>query len=148
MSDRVSASISIGGMLPRSLQTEFIEIIQSEGLKTDWDGAEFTPEELIEDKPLDLMAYDVAWGRFDTLEQYCVDHGLAYRRSSAGFSGSFGPERIVFDGVNGPLNYDTNDDDMVVLLQATIEHLGSMEAIAAYVADAEITFPPLMFGDG
>jgi hypothetical protein len=148
MSDRVSASISIGGVLPRSLHSEFIEIIQSEGLKTDWDGAEFTSEELIGGQPLNLMAYDVAWGRFDTLEQYCVDHALAYRRSSCGYSGSFGPERIVFDGVNGPLNYDVNDDDMVVLLQATIEHLGSMEAIAAYIADAEIIVPPLMFGDG
>jgi hypothetical protein len=148
MSDRVSASISIGGILPRSLHHEFIDIIQSEGLRTDWDGPEFTPEDLIEGKPLDLMAYDVAWGMFDTLEQYCVDHSLAYRRSSDGFSGSFGAERIVFDGVNGPYNYDTNDDDMVVLLQATIDHLGSMEAIAAYIADAEVTVPPLLFSAG
>ena len=148
MSDRVSASISIGGVLPRSLHHEFIEIIQLEGLKTEWDGPEFTPEELVEGATLDLMAYNVAWGSFDALEQYCVDHGLAYRRSSCGFSGSFGPERIVFDGVNGPLNYDTNDDDMVVLLQATIEHLGSMEAIADYIADAQITVPPLTFKDG
>jgi hypothetical protein len=148
MSDRVSASISVGGILPRLLHPEFVQIIQSEGLKTDWDGLAFMREELIEGKPLDLMAYDVAWGRFDILEQYCVDHALAYRRSSGGFSGSFGPERIVFDGINGPLNYDTNDDDMVVLLEATIEHLGSMEAIAAYIADAEITVPPLLFSDG
>jgi hypothetical protein len=147
MSDRVSASISIGGNLPRSLHPEFIEIIQSEGLRTDWDGAEFTPEYLIEGKPLDLMAYDVAWGQFDMLEQYCVDHKLAYRRSSGGFSDSFGPERIVFDGVKGPLNYDTNDDDMVVLLEATIKYLGSMEAIAAYIADADIIVPPLLFSD-
>ena len=147
MSDRVSASISIGGNLPLSLHDQFVEAICYEGLSTEWDGPEFTADQIEHDRPLHLMAYDVAWGRFDELEQFCVDHGLAYQRDSCGFSGSFGAERIVFDGINGPLNYDTDDQNAVVLTRETIMQLGSMEAIAAYFADAEIVIPPLTFTD-
>ena len=147
MSDRVSASISIGGNLPPQLRDQFVEAICYEGLSTDWDGPEFSADQIEQGKPLHLMAYDVAWGRFDELEQFCVNHGLAYQRDSCGFAGSFGAERIVFDGINGPLNYDTDDHNVMVLTHDTIIQLGSMKAIAAYFADAEIIIPPLVFAD-
>ena len=147
MSDRVSASISIGGNLPLSLHDQFVEAVRNEGLSTEWGGPEFTADQIEHDRPLHLMAYDVAWGRFDELEQFCVNHGVTYQRDSCGFSGSFGAERIVFDGTNGPLNYDSDDQNAVVLTRETIMQLGSMEAIAAYFADAEIIIPPLVFAD-
>ena len=147
MSDRVSASISIGGVLPAALSGELIVLIQLEGLSTDWDGPKFTADQIEHGKPLDLMAYDVAWGIFDELEQFCVNHGLAYQRNSGACSGSFGAERVVFDGKNGPFNYDTNDDNVVLVSRETITHLGSMAAIAAYFASADITVPPLEFAN-
>ena len=147
MSDRVSASISIGGVLPASLRDELIALIQLEGLSTDWDGASFTADQIEPDKPLDLMAYDVPWGIFNALEQFCVQHCLAYQRNSGACPGSFGAERIVFDGKHGPVGYDTNDDNVVMISRETITHLGSMEAIAAYFASADITVPPLEFPD-
>ena len=147
MSDRVSASITIGGVVPAAHREELFAIIELEGLCLDWEGTAFTADRIEHRKPLDLMAYEVPWGRFERLEQFCVNHGLAYQRNSGACPGSFGAERIVFDGRQGPFNYDTNDDDVVMVSQETITHLGSLEAITAYFADAEILVPPLEFAD-
>ena len=129
------------------MRQELIAIIAFEGLCTDWEGTDFTPDRIEHGKPLDLMAYEVPWGRFERLEQFCVNHGLAYQRNSGACPGSFGAERIVFDGSNGPFNFDTNDDDVVMVSQETIVRLGSLDAITAYFADAEILVPPLEFAD-
>ena len=114
MSDRVSASISIGGVPLATLREELFAIIQREGLCIDWDGTGFAASRIEHGKPLDLMAYEVRWGRFEHLEQFCVNHGLAYQRHSSACPGSFGAERIVFDGRQGPFNFDTNDDDVEI----------------------------------
>ena len=143
MSDRVTASISIGGVVPAAQREELIAIIELEGLCLDWEGTDFAPDRIEHGKPLDLMAYEVPWGRFEQLEQFCVNHGLAYQRNSGACPGSFGAERIVFDGSNGPFNYDTNDDDVVMVTQETITRLGSLRAIRAYFKQAEIVIPPL-----
>ena len=143
MSDRVSASITIGGVVPATLRQELIAIIELEGLCMDWEGTDFTPDRIEHRKPLDLMAYEVPWGRFERLEQFCVNPGLAYQRHSGACPGSFGAERIVFDGSNGPFNYDTDDHDVVMVSQETITHLGSLRAIRAYFKQAEIVIPPL-----
>ena len=129
------------------MREELFAIIELEGLCTDWEGTDFTADLIEHGKPLDLMAYEVPWGSFERLEQFCVNHGLAYQRNSGACPGCFGAERIVFDGSNGPFNFDTNDDDVVMVSQATITRLGSLEAIAAYFADAEILVPPLEFAD-
>ena len=144
MSDRVSASISIGGKLPLTLREEFLALVEAEGLCMDSDETEFTTDRIEPGKPLDLMAHEVPWGRFDALEQFCVNHGLAYQRHSSACPGSFGAERTVFDGRQGPLHYDTNDDDVVMIAQETVAQLGSMEAITAYFAGAAIMIPPLV----
>ena len=144
MSDRVSASISIGGVVPAALRDELFAIIEFEGLCMDWEGTGFTPDGMEHGKPLDLMAHEVPWGIFEKLDQFCVNHSIAYRRNSGARSGSFAAERIVFDGSNGPFNYDTNDDDAVMLSFATIGQLGSMRAIRAYLKPAEIEIPPLL----
>ena len=144
MSDRVSASISIGGVVPAALHDELFAIIEFEGLCMDWEGTAFTPDQIEHGKPLDLMEHEVPWGIFERLEQFCVNHGLAYRRNSGACPGSFGAERIVFDGRQGPFNYDINDDDVVMLSAATIGQLGSMGAIRAYLKPAEIEIPPLL----
>ena len=86
-------------------------------------------------------------GRFEALEQYACDERIAYRRWSGGFPGSFGPEIIVFDGRGGPLNYDADEDERVVLHPETIERLGSMRAIRSYIAEAEINLPPFAVVD-
>ena len=142
MSDRVSASISIGGVLPAALSDELFALIQLEGLSTEWDGSDFAADQIEQGKPLDLMAYDVPWGIFNELEQFCVSHGLAYQRNSGACPGSFGAERIVFDGKTGPFNYDTNDDNVLIVSRETITNLGSLRAVRAYFKQADIAIPP------
>jgi hypothetical protein len=144
MADRVSASITIGGKVTMAQFAEIAIMIAYHDLRTQWDGEVFTPDQIVQSEPLALHAHETPWGMFDDLEQYCSDHGIAYIRWSGGCAGSFGPERIVHDGKTCPLNYDVDEDDHVVLHGHTIEQLGSMRAIRAYLKAAEITVPPLL----
>lgn len=82
MADRTSASITIGGTLPRSLLPDLATLVQAEGLSTEWDGEPFTLSMFREGVPLELMAHEVAWGRFEHLETWCVEHGLPFTRWS------------------------------------------------------------------
>ena len=147
MADRVSASITIGGKVTNAQFAELTSMIEYHDLRTEWDGEVFTPDQIVHGEPLALHAHETPWGMFDDLEQYCCDHNIAYIRWSGGCAGSFGAERIVYDGKNGPLNYDVDEDDSVVLHGHTIEQLGSMRAIRAYLKAAKITLPALVITD-
>src|SRR3546814_14072553 len=67
MADRVSASITIGGALPSALLPDFIALIEQQCLSTEWDGEAFTASDLTGNAALELMAPEVAWGRFEVL---------------------------------------------------------------------------------
>jgi hypothetical protein len=147
MSDRVCASIAIGGTISAKLFPELTAIIASYDLRTEWDGPPFDPSDLPQDDALRLFAEQVPWGIFDDLEQFCCDEGLAYQRWSGSCPGNFGAERIVYDGKNGPLNYAVDEDDNVILHAQTIDQLGSIRAIRKYLAKAEIIIPPFAVAD-
>ena len=104
----------------------------------DWDGEPFAPCQLPDGEPLRLYAHETPWGMFDELEQYCCDARISYLRWSGSCPGSFGAERIVYDGKNGPLNFSVDEDDHLVVHAQTIGQLGSMRAIRRYIAQAEI----------
>ncbi len=144
MSDRVSATIALGGTVTRDQWTALLELIANEDLRTEWDGPAFTAATPLESGALNLYAHKVPWGRFEALEQYACDEWIAYRRWSGGCPGSFGPEIIVFDGRGGPLNYDADEDERVAVYPETIEQLGSMRAIRAYLKPAAFMPPPLV----
>lgn len=141
MADRVSANITIGGSVSPEQLAALAVHIAAEDLRVEWGGEAFDPGRIEPDQPLRLFADEVAWGSFETLEQYCCDQQIAYQRWSGACSGSFGAERIVYDGKNGPLNFAVDDDDRLVLHVQTIERLGSMRAIRRYVAEAEFDIP-------
>src|SRR3546814_15956704 len=142
MADRVSASIAIGGKVSPTQLAELAAHIADYDLRIEWDGEPFDPIHLPQEDALRLFAHEVPWGIFDTLEQFCCDSGLAYQRWSGSCPGSFGAERIVHDGKTGPLNFDVDEDDHIVLHAQTIGPLGSMSAIRRYIAQAEIELPP------
>ena len=144
MADRVSASIVIGGQVTPDQWRALLELIANEGLAADWDAPPFTPEQRVEGEPLRLCALETPWGMFDALEQYCCDERLPFTRWSGACPGSFGAERIVFDGRTGPLNYDVDEDDHVVVHAHTIGQLGLMRAIRRYLNAAEIAIPALV----
>lgn len=88
MADRVSASITIGGTLQRSLLPDLAALVQAEGLSIEWDGEPFILAMFREGVPLELMAHEVAWGRFEHLETWCVEHGLPFARWSGVVNGA------------------------------------------------------------
>lgn len=147
MADRVSASIAIGGTLPRSRLDELTTIITDQDLRLDWEGAPFKPDDIPADAPIELVAHEVAWGCFSTLEQFCKDHALAYARWSGGCSGSFGPERVIFTGSGLPQSHCVTEDDELVFGLDTIRALGSIAAIEAQAAEADFTPGPLTIVD-
>lgn len=147
MADRVSATITIGGTVPRSLLARFIESIQDEGLSVEWDGGDFEEHELPIDNALYLVAHEVPWGRFEQLEAFCVEHGLPFVRWSGGFIDQWDPERVVFTGTGEPQSFGVSEDDDVRIGRHTAEALGSFEAIIANFDAADFTVPPLIIVD-
>lgn len=148
MVDRVSASIVIGGKVTPAQFEELCPLIAHNDLRLDWDGEPFASDQITEGEPLRLCAHETPWGMFDDLEQYCTDQHIPFVRWSGSCPGSFGAERIVFDGTKGPLNYSVDEDDHVVLHEQTIDQLGSIRAIRAYFKPAAFEVPALNIAPG
>lgn len=146
MADRVSVSIAIGGTLAADLRDSFIAIIADEGLSTEWDGPDFDVSHVPTDEALRLYAHEVAWGRLNVLEAFCVAHGLAFSRWSGSYPGQFGPEIAVFTGSGEVRLFAADEEEQGVLGRATAERLGSFAAILAWFDAAAFVPPPLRLG--
>ena len=144
MADRVSASITIGGALPSALLPDFIALIEQQGLSTEWDGEDFTVGDLTVNAALELMAHEVAWGRFEELEAFCVKNALPFSRWSGAYPGQWGAERVVFTANGAPQSYAADEDDYILIGRCTAERLGSFAAIVAHFDTADFAVPPLV----
>jgi len=144
MADRVSASIIVGGTVDADEFNELADVIASEGLAMEWDGEPFEPHHHIAGEPLRLFAHEVAGGSFDDLESWCLSHQLPFVRWCGGYSGQWGPERVVATGDGSSRSFAVTEDDEVVISRSTVEALGSMEAVAAHFDAAEFAVPPLV----
>ena len=147
MADRVSASIVIGGRVTASLYEELADVIAGEGLSTEWDGPTFEPEHRSPGEPLSLYAHEVAWGRFEVLEAWCIENKLRFSRWSGAYQGQWGAERVVFTGDGEPSSYPADEDDHVMLAHEMAEKLASIEAITGYFNAADVSIPPLEIVD-
>lgn len=143
MADRVSATITIGGILPAALLLDLAAIINGEGLSIDWDGEDFTTSQLVPGSSLTLMAHEVAWGRFEDLEGFCALERLPFVRWSGAYSGQWGAERVVFSGAGPPASYVADEEDRILVDRETIDRLGTIEAVQAHFAAADFPVPPL-----
>lgn len=143
MADRVSASISIGGSIPRSTYSELVEHIRAEGLATEWDGELFDTDHRTLGIPLSLFAHEVAGGCFEALESWCVQNRLPFARWSGGYAGQWGPERVIHRGEGILSSYVVTEDDVVVIAREAIERMGSLDAVLAHFDDADFAVPPL-----
>ena len=143
MADRVFASIELGGVLTAAQLDELTQLVNDECLSTEWDGEPFDPSQLTPGEPLQLHAHEVAWGMFEELETWCRAHHVPYIRWSGGYGCEWGAERVVFDGADEPRSYDADENDRVFVDRATVERLGSVEAILAHFDAAEFALPPL-----
>ena len=146
MADRVSASIALGGVITPAQLDELTQLVTVEGLSTEWDGEPFQPSQLTPGEPLQLYAHEVAWGRFEELEAWFREHPVRYVRWSGGYGSEWGAERVVFDGSGDPRSYDADENDRIFVGRATVERLGSVEAILGHFDAADFIVPPFVIG--
>lgn len=152
MADRVPASITIGGKLSSTLIEQLIEAINEEGLTPEYDGGTFSADEHANGEHLTLYGNEVAWGSFNTLEAFCREHRLAYRRWHGAYAGAWGCCRVVYRGAletrkgeDGVDEYDASDCDQIFVGAALAKHLGSFDSIMEHFASADFEVPPLEF---
>lgn len=136
----------IGGTVTPAVYTELADIIAAEGLSTEWDGEPFAPDQCTEGEPLRLFAHEVAWGRFEELEAWYVEHCTPFARWSGAYGGQWGAERVVFSGVGEPVSYAADEDDCIMINRNTAEQLGSIDAIRAHFDAADFEVPVLIVG--
>lgn len=146
MADRVSASVALGGTITAAQLDELTQLVNDEGLSTDWGGEPFQPSQLAQGEPLQLHAHEVAWGMFEELEAWCREHHVPYVRWSGSYGSEWGAERVVFDGAGEPNSYDADESDRIFVDRAKVERLGSVAAILAHFDAAEFALPPLAVG--
>ena len=144
MADRVSASIVLGGTISTVAFAELAKLVEQEGLSTEWDGEPFQPGDITPNQPLALYAHEVACGRFETLEAWCVDNAVPFTRWSGAYAGQWGAERVVFTGAGEPGSFAADEDDHVLIGRDTVDRLGSIEAIRAHFDAADFLVPPLI----
>lgn len=148
MANRVPASILIGGQVKPDLLSELVEKIRFEGLAVEWGGETFDARHRIVGEPLALFDEECAWGQFDELEAFCVEHKLPFVRWAGGYPGEWSPERLIFRGDGPPDSYMIDEAGNVVIDRHMIVELGSVEAVLGYFEAAEFEIPPLvMEGD-
>lgn len=147
MANRVSVSIRLGGVLPGILRDELVRIIDSEGLSTDWEGEPFSIDDIRSNGPVTLLAHEVAGGSLDALEAFCIRHCLPFARTCDAYPGEWDAERLVFDGLSEPISYLITSTGHIAMTIGEIRSLGSIEAIEASVAHADMVIPPLCFID-
>ncbi|WP_150293645.1 hypothetical protein [Sphingobium estronivorans] len=144
MANRVSASIRLGGALPPAAYEELAGIILAKRLSIEWDGEPFDPSHRTPGEPLDLYAHEVIGGRFQELEDRCVELKLPFVRLCDGYLAEWNPERVVFTGEGEPASYPADEAGHVVMNRGTAERLGSLEAIIAWFDAADFRVPPLI----
>ncbi|AMK23212.1 MULTISPECIES: hypothetical protein [Sphingomonadaceae] len=144
MADRASASMQIGGTLSRIQLPAFIEAIATDHGRLDWEGEPVEEDTITTGNVLEICAYDLPGGMFETVESFCRQHKLPFRRTSGGCSGVFGPELVVYDLQGQPRHYEMNESEQVVLTRNEIHDLGSIEKIEDWFRSAEFTPPPIV----
>src|SRR5262245_54111510 len=91
MSDHFPALIESGGPLPRSLVPDLLACVHAEGLRWDWCEDAMTartPEELLvelqqhDSEVLSVGDDEASGGMFSGLEEFLVQHGIAFDRRS------------------------------------------------------------------
>src|SRR3546814_18287648 len=90
------------------------------------------------------MAHEVACGRFEELEAFCVRNALPCSRWSGAYPGQWGAERVVFTGGGEPRSYAADEDDYILIGRCTAERLGGFAAIIAHFDAADFAVPPLV----
>ena len=157
MPDHISASFSIGGVLSMTALPELIRLIDEGALGPDENGP-FQNEMQVRShlfsgaSGVTLHANEVRRGVFDHLQAFCVEHGLTYRLSHGGISGSWTPDRFRQAEVPDDAGAGSLDEDERSTLSADqIRRLGgrTVKAIlTGFVLDDDLSLPPFFVHKG
>jgi len=134
----------LGGTISPAQLPELAGLIADEGLSAEWDGEPFEPDQIEPGEPLRLYAHEVPWGRFERLEAWCVANRVPFARWAGGYPGEWTAERVVFTGAGEPCSYTADEGDRIYIDRATVEQLGSVEAILAHFDAADAAVRPLV----
>jgi hypothetical protein len=153
MSDRVSASIVIGGTLPPDDLEDFLEAILDERVGPDWDDAFESREALMAylaagEKGAAFYGVQVVCGEFDILQRFCNEHGLAYKLTYDAYPGAWGAATRIrgLDGAEATCSLDA-DSGRACVTRDDIIVLGDLPAVMAYLARFDLyQSPPLVIG--
>lgn len=141
MSDRVSATIAIGGVVPAGQFEALLDAIESEALGPDWGEifetrAEIAAHIAANTDGVDLYAHEVAAGEFQELQAFCAEYGLVYRLTYDGYGGDWGPETRLHhaDGSQETCSLD-RDGGAACLNRHDLVHLGlaTVEAVQQHL---------------
>lgn len=143
MADRATASIVIGGPIPRSCISGLIAAVELDGGRADWEGEALDDTSVRNGEVLEAYACELPGGIFQDTESFCEQHGIAFVRGSGSCAGAFGPERAVFTGERPAAYFDLTESDEVVLTQSGLRALGSLDAVDRWFASAQFTPPPV-----
>lgn len=147
MADRASASIRIGGNIPRSAIPCLLTAIATDGGRADWEGEPIDETSVRIGEVLEVYAWELPGGIFQEVEAFCEAQRLPFVRVSGSCSGAFGPERVVFTGDGPTCQFDLTECDEVVLTRYGFAALGSVEAVEHWFASAEFSPPPVTIVD-
>lgn len=147
MADRASASIIIGGSVPRSFLPRLIRAIEEDHGLTGWDGEPVDDRSIVAGQLLEAYAFELPGGIFESVECLCEANNIPFVRSSGSFVGVFGQERVVFDGLHPARHYELNESEEIVLTRRDLIKLGSLEFAEAWFAAADYTPAPIEITD-
>lgn len=157
MSDRVDATITIGGLVPADRIEDLMEVIEAERLGAQWDEYFDNRDDLLAflkdgAEGVTLYSREVAAGEFEMLQAFCVEVGLTYVLSYDGYGASWGPARRIWrpgDEGNGDTCSLDADNGHACLGVHDIRHL-ELTDVAAIIARLELFdrphVPPLELG--
>jgi len=144
MSDRVDATITIGGPLPADRLEALIDAIEEDALGPEWDATFLTRDEVVaylQDgaEGVTLYAREVASGELPSVQAFCVEVGLSYVLTYDGYGCQWGPARRIRrpgdegEGVTCSLNADCGSACVTL---GDIRYLGlaDLEAVLAHLA--------------
>lgn len=157
MSDRVDATITIGGRVPADRLDDLLDVIEAEHLRPFWEEPFASRADVLSYLKAGVLGAtfygrEVAAGEFEDLQAFCVEVGLTYVLTYDGYGCWWGPARRIWrpgdtgQGVACALNADGGfacvTADNIRLLE-----LADVEAILAYLGlfdDPHV--PPLELG--
>ncbi|PKP99097.1 MAG: hypothetical protein CVT74_08935 [Alphaproteobacteria bacterium HGW-Alphaproteobacteria-13] len=143
MTDRVSATIRIGGAIRSDLIEPLIDAIEGDHGMLDWIGKTVDASDFVDGATLEICAHGLIGGQFDQVEDFCNQHRIPYVRNSDPCVGAFSAQHAVHTGDGAPRYYGTNESERVVMTRAELNELGTIAAANAWFQAAAFSPPAI-----